>query len=175
MGKSGAHDVGVADSYARRTTDSVVLTLHLPKTDAVDAGGVRLTSLGKGPKRRVDVAAQTAASEQGVVVTATVPRAEVEPGRWQLRLRTADGSGYRRARARLLVRPDQPVALMVGPTPLTLMAPPKPRARAASRPEAGHRSTAQSTAQSTTRSRAQAARARLAGVARRVRRLSAKR
>lgn len=162
MGKSGAHDVGVAGSYARRTTDSVVLTLHLPGTDAVDAGGIRLASLGKGPKRRVDVAAQVAPASSGVLVTATVPRTEVEPGRWQLRLRTADGSGYRRVKARLLVRPDQPVALMVGPTPLTLMAPPKPRARA------GAPAAAVAPA-----SRAQAVRSRLGGLVRRVRRLRA--
>ncbi len=130
MGKSAAHDVGVADSYARRTPDSVILTLHLPGAKDVDASGLRLTRLGKGAKRRVDVTAQVAPAGTGVVVTASVPRAEVEPGRWQLRLRTADGSGYQRARARLLVRADQPVALMVGPAPLTSMAPPKPRGRA---------------------------------------------
>lgn len=160
MGKSGAHDVGVAGSYARRTTDSVVLTLHLPGTQLADAGGIRLTSLGNGPKRRVDVAAQAAPAASGVLVTATVPRAEVEPGRWQLRLRTADGSGYRRAKARLLVRPKQPVALMVGPTPLTLMAPPKPRARAGA------------AAPTAPASPVQAVRRRLGGLARRVRRLS---
>ena len=158
MGNAGAHDVGVADSYARRTTDSVVLRLHLPQADAVDAGSLRLTSLGKGPTRRVDASTQTAQAASGVVVTATVPRAEVEPGRWQLRLRTADGSGYRRAKARLLVRPDQPVALMVGPAPATRMAPPKPRGRAG--------------AQSGRAARVQAVRSRLGGVARRVRRLS---
>jgi hypothetical protein len=136
----------------------VVLTLHLPQADAVDAGALRLTSLGKGPTRRVDVSAQTAEAGTGVVVTATVPRAEVEPGRWQLRLRTADGSGYRRAKARLLVRPDQPVALMVGPTPATYMAPPKARARAA--------------AQAGPAGRVRAVKTRLRGVARRVRRLS---
>jgi len=162
MGKSAAHGVGVADSYARRTPDSVVITLHLPKAADVDAGGLRLTSLRKGPRRRVDVDAQVAPAGTGVVVTASVPRAEVEPGLWQLRLRTADGSGYRRAKARLLVRPDQPVALLVGPAPLTLMAPPRPRRREAA------------PAAQAPPSRARSVRSKLGGVVRRVRRLSSR-
>lgn len=131
MGKSSGHNVGVADSYARRTADRVVVQMHLP--GLVDAGSVevRLVSIGKGPKRRLDVEAETTAAGRGSLVTVSVPRADVEPGRWQVRLRKADGSGYRRVRARLLVRPDQPVALLVGPPPLTLMAPPKPRRRRA--------------------------------------------
>jgi hypothetical protein len=131
MGKSSGHNVGVADSYARRTADRVVVQMHLP--GLVDAGsvGVRLVSLGKGPKRRLDVEAEATAAGRGSLVTASVPRADVEPGRWQVRLRKPDGSGFRRVRARLLVRPDQPVALLVGPPPLTLMAPPKPRRRPA--------------------------------------------
>ena len=158
MGKSAAHDVGVAASYARRTTDSVVLTLHLPHATDADAGVLRLTRLGKRAKRRVNVPTQTAPAGTGVLVTASVPRAEVEPGRWQLRLRTADGSGYRRAKARLLVRPDQPVALMVGREPLTLMAPPKPRARPENRKDPAPP--------------ARTTRSRLRRVARRVRRLT---
>jgi hypothetical protein len=128
MDKSSGHNVGVADSYAHRTADRVFVQLHLPRlVDPGSAVGLRLVSLGKGAKRQVDVEAEVRPAARGVLLTASVPRAEVEPGRWQVRLRKADGSGYRRARARLLVRPEQPVALMVGPAPLTRMAPPKPR------------------------------------------------
>ncbi len=157
MGKPARHDVGVADSYVRRTADDVILTLHLPETTDVHAGGVRLTSLGKGAKRRVDVTAQAAPARTGVLVTASVPRADIEPGRWQLRLRTADGAGYQRVRARLMVRPDQPVALLVGPAPQTRMVPPKPRGTG---PTGGPPAT-----------RTQAVRRRLRGAARRARRL----
>lgn len=143
MGKSSGHNVGVADSYAHRTADRVFVQMHLPGLlDVSGSVGVRLVSMGKGTKRRVDVEAEVRPAARGVLLIASVPRAEVEPGRWQVRLRKADGSGYRRVRARLLVRADQPVALMVGPAPLTLMAPPKPRrprrapGRPAGRPDA---------------------------------------
>lgn len=127
MGKSSGHNVGVAGSYAHRTADTVVVQLHLPRLEEAGSAGVRLVRLGKGTRRRVDVEAQTRAADRGTMLTVSIPRPEVEPGRWQLRLRNPDGSGYRLVRARLLVRPDQPVALLVGPPPLTLMAPPKPR------------------------------------------------
>ena len=48
MGKSSGHNVGVADSYARRTADQVVLQMHLPGLADAGSVGVRLVSLGKG-------------------------------------------------------------------------------------------------------------------------------
>lgn len=136
MAPSSAHEVGLADSYARRTADTVVAQLHLPHVAQVEAPALRLTRLGKGATRHVDVAAQVRSAPGGVLLTAVVSRADVEPGRWQLRLREPDGSGYRRVRARLLVRPEQPVALLVGPTPATSMPPPKPRRQGSGAPAA---------------------------------------
>jgi hypothetical protein len=126
------YDVGVADSYARRSADSVYVRLHLPAR-APEGGQerveVQLVSLGKGPKRRVDVEAEVSAAKGGSVLEVRLPRGDVEPGRWQVRVRDGAGPDFRRARARLLVRPRQPVALLVGPAPATQMPPPKPRGR----------------------------------------------
>lgn len=126
------HHVGVADSYARRSAGHVFVQLHVRDVGEAHHGGsmtLQLVSLGKAPKRRVEVEADVAPAARGAILRAQLPRADVEPGRWQVRIRESAGEDFRRAPARLLVSPDQPVALLVGPAPATRMPPPKARRR----------------------------------------------
>ncbi|MGZ5416405.1 MAG: hypothetical protein ACXWDI_04440 [Nocardioides sp.] len=128
MGTTGAHGVEVANSYARRSGSDVRLQIHLPQTEALESPTLQLKSVGKGPKRNLDTEVSVTPAAQGVLVTATVPVSEVEPGLWQVRVREGDAD-FRRVRARLLVDPKQPIALLSGPVPETRMAPPRPRKR----------------------------------------------
>lgn len=129
MGTTGAHGVEVANSYARRTGDDVFLQLHLPESDGVEEPVLRLKRIGKGPARRLDTTAVAAAAAEGVMITATVPAAEVGVGLWQVRMQAKDEDSFRGVRARLLVDPKQPIALLAGPVPDTRMTPPRPRRR----------------------------------------------
>ena len=87
MGTTGAHGVEVANSYARRTGSDVRLQIHLPQTEALQSPTLQLKSVGKGPKRNLDTEVNVTPAAQGVLVTATVPVSEVEPGLWQVRVR----------------------------------------------------------------------------------------
>lgn len=128
---TGAHGVEVANSYARRSGDDVLLRVHLPETDALEQPSLRLKRVGKGQPRTIDGDVSVTPMAQGVLLTATVPASEVSSGLWQLRLREGDDQQFRRVRARLLVDPKMPVALLSGPVPETRMAPPRPRKRTA--------------------------------------------
>lgn len=67
-------------------------------------------------------------------MTAEVPNDQLQPGVWRFALRSAEEDDFRRLEARLLIKPEQPIALLVGPRPDTAMAPPPPRG-ASSGPE----------------------------------------
>jgi hypothetical protein len=127
---TGAHGVEVANSYARRSGDDVLLHVHLPRADALQQPTLRLKRVGKGQPRTFDGDVSVASMAKGVLLTTTVPASEVSPGLWQLQLRDAEGEEFRRVRARLLVDPKMPVALLSGPVPETRMAAPRPRNRA---------------------------------------------
>ncbi len=126
---TGAHGVEVANSYARRSGDDVLLRVHLPGAEALEEPTLRLKRVGKGQPRTFDGDVSVSSMAKGVLLTATVPASEVAPGLWQLQLRDSGGEGFRRVKARLLVDPKMPVALLSGPVPETRMAAPRPRNR----------------------------------------------
>lgn len=127
VGTTGAHGVEVANSYARRSGDDVLLRIHLPEAQQIERPTLRLRRIGKGPGRVYDQDASFSPAATGVLLTAAVPASALTPGLWQLRLRGSEEDSFRRVRARLLVKPRQPVALLTGPVPDTKMAPPRPR------------------------------------------------
>lgn len=126
---TGAHGVEVANSYARRSGDDVLLHVHLPDTDAPQQPTLRLKRVGKGQPRTLDRDVTVSSMAEGVLLSSSVPVAQVLPGLWQLQLRDAEGEEYRRVKARLLVDPQLPVALLSGPVPDTRMPAPRPRNR----------------------------------------------
>jgi hypothetical protein len=126
----GAHGVEVANSYARRSGDDVLLRVHLPGAEALEQPTLRLKRVGKGQPRTFDGDVSVSSMAKGVLLTATVPASEVAPGLWQLQLRDGGAEEFRRVKARLLVDPKMPVALLSGPVPETRMAAPRPRNRA---------------------------------------------
>lgn len=137
MGAKGAYGVQVANSYARRSGDEVTLRLHLPSVDHLAQPTLQLKRIGKGQARVVDTEVSSMSpAATGVMLTAVVPTSAVSPGRWQLRLRDGEEDPFRRVQARLVVNPHQPVALLVGRAPDTLMAPPRPRKQAGPAPVA---------------------------------------
>lgn len=126
---TGAHGVEVANSYARRSGGDVLLRVHLPGAEALEEPTLRLKRVGKGQPRTYDGDVSVSSMAKGVLLTATVPASEVAPGLWQLQLRDSGGEEFRRVKARLLVDPKMPVALLSGPVPETRMAAPRPRNR----------------------------------------------
>ena len=133
---TGAHRVEVANSYARRSGDDVLLRVHLPGADALEEPTLSLKRVGKGQPRAWHGDVSVSSMAKGVLLTATVPASEVSPGLWQLRLSDGEGQESRRVRARLLVDPKMPVALLSGPVPETRMAAPRPRNRSTARTSA---------------------------------------
>ena len=109
-------------SYAVRTDGSVRVHLSLPEAD-VPPGRVSVRL--RAGRRTLDVPGEVTRSGTGAVLAFTVV---LDAGRraWRILLQPAEGD-HARVEARLLVAPDQPVALLAGPEPETAMPPPQPR------------------------------------------------
>ena len=110
-------------SYAVRADGSVRVHLHLAEDD-IDPG--HATVLLRAGRRTLDAPAEVARGRTGTTVEFTVT---TDPARraWRMLLQPAGETDALTLQARLLVAEDQPVALLVGPVPETVMAPPAPR------------------------------------------------
>ena len=128
--------VEAVSSYARRVGDEIKIVLTLP--DAMtDRVGQRLTNRRVWVRfsRKVDDVQQRCRALAEVttgdrpVVTASIPVAEVPAGTWQLALRVGQQGPVVPLEARLLTTDTatQPLALLVGPKPLTRLREPAPR------------------------------------------------
>jgi hypothetical protein len=109
--------------FAHRTGDQVAVQLRLTTAWEGDATVARLTA----NDRRIEVPAAVRHEGDHVDVTFTVPQHGLRRAAWRISLKTPDSGRFRPLQARLLARPDQPVALLLGPAPTTRMAPPPPR------------------------------------------------
>lgn len=112
-------------TYARKSGDTVRLQLQLPDAPQLQEPTLRLRARnGKGV---VEAPAEVRPAGGGVIVTASMPRADLRPGVWRVALRPEPDGPFRPLQARLLINDRQPVALLSGPVPRTEMAPPRPR------------------------------------------------
>lgn len=110
------------DSYAHLVGDDVRIVLHEPRFDIAEPAALRLIQ-GKR-QRQAEVRVTDGATGQHVV--ATISRASLTDGTWNLRLRTEDRNA--RLNVRLLVQGDRPLVLLWGAEPLPSRLPvPHPR------------------------------------------------
>ncbi len=116
-------EVGFLDSLAWRVGDRVHVSLHLPAVEPAETVEVRF----RDGERRVRVPGRVSAADEGSMVDVEVPARRVAGGLWRIAVRLGDAESFTRVEARLLVRPDQPIALLPGPAPRTRM--PEPPAR----------------------------------------------
>ena len=100
-------------SYARLDGDTVRVVLALP--DDTDVVGSRLFVRFQHGATRFRATAALERSSGRTRVQVSVPREQAVDGVWRLRLRES-GSPLRDLGARLLLRADQPVALLFGKT-----------------------------------------------------------
>lgn len=123
-------------SYARRDGDDVKVVLTL-SDDLRDRVGhrlahrrvwLRLSRRVDQEQQRLRVLAEVTPGPQPRVV-ASVPLADVPPGTWNLALRVGQDGPVVPLEARLLTTDPavQPLALLVGPRPLTVLPEPAPR------------------------------------------------
>ena len=129
MTAGGVEPVEPVGTYARRAGDSVRLQLLLPDAEGLTEPTLQLRR--RNGKARIVVPATASTSEQGVLVTAGLPREELRPGLWHIALKPDQEGPFRPLQARLLFNAKQPIALLAGPAPRTEMPEPSPR-RAAS-------------------------------------------
>jgi hypothetical protein len=132
MPSSPALAVRPATSYARGDGDDVLLSVEVGGPVAGEDLRVRLRRR-KG-RARVEVAATSAPTGNGALVTARIPRDRLRPGVWQVLV--VAGDDVRRARARLVLAPRRPIALVTGRMPSTTIEPPTRRPRPAAAQEA---------------------------------------
>jgi len=118
--------VDTVASYARRRNDAVDLVLHLPDAAAVTEPTTLRLRHGQVTLRCEATCRRTA---DGVLLTASVPGRRLGDHVWQLSLRTGEEQAAHRLEARLLASRKQPVALLTGPLPKTVLPPPRPRAK----------------------------------------------
>jgi hypothetical protein len=110
---SGPLELDFLQSYARRDGDAVRLVLTLPK-DA-DVPGRQVFVRFERHDAAVRAAAEVTRAAGRTRLEVAVPRHELPDGLWHLKLRQA-GKPRRNLRARLLLHPDQPIALLFGKT-----------------------------------------------------------
>lgn len=112
-------------SYARRSESGVRLVLHLPDVQSTETATaqVRLKS-GRGSVR---ANATVRPALPGVHIEADIPAKRLPPSVWRIAVRLDSEGPFRRVQARLLTSRTQPIALLPGPTPKTLMDPPPAR------------------------------------------------
>lgn len=111
-------------SFAHRDAGIVKVRLRLPG-ESIEAGRARM-GLSSGA-RRFKVAADVTSDEQGVTVDFTAAGAKLQQRVWSLTLHPSSDAPAVHVQARLLARPDQPVALLPGPVPTTRLPEPSPR------------------------------------------------
>lgn len=111
-------------SYARRLDEDIRIVLQVHPSDDLSANQAFLRLLGPDEARRVR-ATVTPLSKR-VLIEALVPADQLTPGTWRLKLRLGD-STLRNLRSRLILSPGQPVALLCGRPPQTLLPEPEPR------------------------------------------------
>lgn len=114
-------------SYARRAGNGVRLVLHLPDVQGGEGAEaqIRLTS-GRGSVR---ANATVTAAIPGVHIETTIPAKRLPPSVWRIAVRLDSEGPFRRVQARLLTSRTQPIALLPGPAPKTLMDPPPVKTR----------------------------------------------
>jgi hypothetical protein len=114
-------------SYAHRVDDGVRLVLHVPGlVPDTDEVRVRLWAGDQVRQRPASVRAV----DGGTVLELVVPVKGLGHRVWRLAVAAGgDGTSYRRLQARLLTSSRQPVALITGPMPRTVLPEPSPRRR----------------------------------------------
>lgn len=112
---AGPVEVDSTLSYARFEGDALRVVLALP--DDSDVAGKRLFVRFQGNGTGFRVPASLDRSSGSATVKVSVPRAQLDDGTWQLKLREGGGSPLRSLGARVLLHADQPVALLFGKTP----------------------------------------------------------
>ncbi|HYO40533.1 MAG TPA: hypothetical protein VER39_12860 [Nocardioidaceae bacterium] len=135
MSKQVELAVELSSSFAHRVKDDIHVVLQLADERAVANASLQL----QAGKKVVRVPATPAATggrgdRGGPVLEVYVPAADLRPGVWRLGLVGSD-DGVTALRARLLNSRRQPIALLPGPVPRTLMAPPQRRPAAAAAPD----------------------------------------
>ena len=123
-------------SFAHRDDEVVKVRLRVPG-GSVPAGRAAV-GLSAGA-RRFKVAADVTGDEQGVTVDFTAAGAKLRQRVWSLDIQPVSGGPAVLVQARLLARPEQPVALLPGPVPTTRLPAPSPRAEPSLAVRAAHR------------------------------------
>ncbi|MFT4085081.1 MAG: hypothetical protein QM638_21075 [Nocardioides sp.] len=114
-------EVSLTHSYARRTEQGVWVELLLPGSAVAEGETVLRFRASDGRRRRMSASA-VATGEGAVRVTVTEPR-RLGAGTWWLSVR--DDQSWRPLGARVVTGPRPTLtSLVVGPAPLTRMAPP---------------------------------------------------
>lgn len=123
--RSSAVHVDEALTFARRRGDVVELTLELPHPPTVSATTELVL---RKPKLALRVPVTTSESARGLLLHASVPASGLQAGTWKVLLEgVAESDGAVSLQARLVVDPRLPVALLTGPRPSSVHAPPAPR------------------------------------------------
>jgi len=121
--------VDLTESYAHRVGDGVHLVMRVDEASAI--GGRDLLQLRKG-KRIVRVPVTATPSPSGMVLDAIVSTQQIGVGTWRLGLASVAERPVP-LEARLIYSRKQPVALLPGPLPATVLEPPAPKRRSQDR------------------------------------------
>jgi hypothetical protein len=119
--------VELSSSFAHRVHDDIHVVLQLAADRPVDGAHLQLRAGKKVVRVPVTPAVGGGRGDGGgPVLDARVPTTDLRPGVWRLGLVGSDNR-VTALRARLLNSRKQPIALLPGPVPRTLMAPPQRR------------------------------------------------
>jgi hypothetical protein len=122
--------VELVSSYAYRDGDDVRLVMDVPDQQVA---GTSVTMRFRSGERVFRRPANAVSSSRGVRLEAAVPARRLGRQVWALAIQPDEGGPFLRLQARLLAKPDQPVALLTGPVPTTRLPEPAPRSSASSR------------------------------------------
>jgi len=126
MSARGALEVDELTSWARRRDGGIDVSVRLPGT-ALPPGPVQVRLVAGDARRRCEGTAR--ADGEATVLDFRVEELRLGPRAWQIAVRSGEQDPFQRVRARLLAVAQQPVALLPGPAPATVHAPPAPRPR----------------------------------------------
>jgi len=114
---------GLALSYVHRRDGRVRVHLDLPRFGE-PGDGIRVKLVGSTKSVVADETLVTA-TPGGVRLVATMPPGALTNGSWEVKVSPAPEAKFRTTESRVLVADPQPIALLIGPAPRSVV--PEPR------------------------------------------------
>lgn len=124
MSGGGVLGVDELSSWARRRDGGIDVSVRLPRT-TLATGPTEVRLVAGNARRRCEGTVR--ADGDARVLDFRVDQLRLGHLAWQIAVRSGEQDRFRRVRARLLAVGGQPVALLPGPAPATVLAAPAPR------------------------------------------------